>query len=517
MIRFTKEFVDSRTETKSYNGGDGLYLDVRNEGRAKSYMFGYSGRPVGEQGWQRVALGSAHAMTVKQAYAKADLCRQLLREGITPKQHRNEEKKRADKTRKNRITLLEAATDYRQHMLDTKQWIDIPRGGFANIARYVISDWIACSEFANAPLRTLGVDEVEAILKPRWGEAAMSKHAVHFLFQLFRWATDKDYYAGANPALFHDTSKLRGRMGPLPKGGHFEAPELEDMQRLMAYFRASPLARHPGFVTIPQMAELTGRDFRQIHRCRALGMFPHAYKTGKHKSAEWLIPIPEAEALAPFIYPLKDDPDPVPYVVQFLMLTLVRIGMACELKWDYVDAGLKKNIIIYPPGAHKSGHHSGRSYVVIVTPEIAKLLETMKRNRERGEVTSDFVFGRPRTLVGLDHLHNKPPSKVTTWEHINRAVAAIPEIVNKDLTPHGVRTCFTTWATDAEEPYPEPLIESTLGHKIRAMRENEANETYYRSAQFLNSRRKMMEEWEKVMLARCDVAPISNVIPLRTA
>ena len=74
MIRFTKEFVDSRTETKWYNGGDGLYLDVRNEGRAKSYMFGYNGRPVGEQGWQRVALGSAHDMTVKQAYAKAELC-----------------------------------------------------------------------------------------------------------------------------------------------------------------------------------------------------------------------------------------------------------------------------------------------------------------------------------------------------------------------------------------------------------------------------------------------------------
>jgi hypothetical protein len=297
--RFTKEFVDSVTETKSHNGGDGLYLDVRNEGRAKSYVFAYNGRPVGEEGWQRVALGSAHDMTVKQAYAKAELCRQLLREGISPKQHRNEEKKRADKTRKNRITLLEAAIEYLQFMLDTKQWIDVPKGGFANIARYIIgihapgssSDrridgWITVSEFANTPLRTIGIDEVEAILKPRWKEAAMSKHAVHFLFQLFRWVIDNDLYKGANPAVFHDTSKLRNRLGPLPKGGHFEAPELEDMQRLMAYVRASPLAHHPGFVTIPQMAQVTGRDFRQIHRCRELGMFPNAYKAHRRHHAD---------------------------------------------------------------------------------------------------------------------------------------------------------------------------------------------------------------------------------------
>ena len=154
-------------------------------------------------------------------------------------------------------------------MLDTKQWINSPTGGFANIARYVISGWIACSEFASAPLRTLGVDELEAILKPRWGEAAMSKHAVHFLFQLFRWATDKDYYAGANPAFFP-----RHRQAPAidwaatRRGWTFRGPRVGGYAAADGILSPSPLARHPGFVTIPQMAQLTGRDFPAIHRSR---------------------------------------------------------------------------------------------------------------------------------------------------------------------------------------------------------------------------------------------------------
>ena len=64
-------------------------------------------------------------------------------------------------------------------------------------------------------------------------------------------------------------------------------------------------------------------------------------------------------------------------------------------------------------------------------------------------------------------------------------MAAIPEIVNKDLTPHGMRTCFTTWATEAEEPYSSRLSMRRSAIRSRAMRENQANETYYRGAQFL--------------------------------
>jgi hypothetical protein len=513
-IPFTDQWVNTITVNGTYAGGRGLYLEVRNQGAARSYFHGYAGDKIGEPGWQHAPIGPARTLTVEQAYDKNETCRQMLREGSSPKNLSREEKKRSDNLRKNRITFSAAARQYHDHMVNSGQWIK-NRGG-DNSASTIRKKYIDFegSPFANMLLHDVHDNEIIALLQqPHLCTVPIMRRGVaHFCFQLFNWARKKFDYCKSNPAAWDKDSKLFAEFGPQPKCGMRVEPAMEELQHMVAHFYAGVPGRTPrhggkdGYITIPEMAHRQGLDFREIHYTRERGGFPGAIQA--RKNSYWLIPLDQAQAYAPFVNAPADDLNPIPSAILFALLTCTRISMACNLRWTYIERGMRgeprKGIITYPPAqngqdsGHKSGWHSNRPYVVVITPQVAALRERMQRRCQLGRVTSDFVFGHPKSLVGGTHYYNKPPSKTTAWEYWDEARTDIDAVFNKDIDMHAVRNTFGTWATD--HLYDQRLIDATLGHEKKAVIENKSNTSYLFNAVMIDKRREMMCEWENTIM-----------------
>ena len=75
-----------------------------------------------------------------------------------------------------------------------------------------------------------------------------------------------------------------------------------------------------------------------------------------------------------------------------------------------------------------------------------------------------------------------------------------------DITAHGFRSTFRTWAGDATI-FPREICEAALAHTIGSKVEN----AYMRST-MLAKRRKLMESWASYCTTP---APAGNVVPLK--
>jgi len=78
-----------------------------------------------------------------------------------------------------------------------------------------------------------------------------------------------------------------------------------------------------------------------------------------------------------------------------------------------------------------------------------------------------------------------------------------------DISVHGFRACFKTWAGE-DTPTPIEVIESSLAHGVISNKVEAA----YRRQDFFEKRRKLMEAWSE--FAGSGSEPVSsNVISMR--
>jgi integrase len=91
----------------------------------------------------------------------------------------------------------------------------------------------------------------------------------------------------------------------------------------------------------------------------------------------------------------------------------------------------------------------------------------------------------------------------------NMALLKVLERMGRgDLTAHGFRATFKTWATERTN-FPRELVEAALAHVL-----DDKTEAAYQRGDMLEKRRRLMDAWAE-FCAKC--APAGTVVSLRQA
>ena len=168
--------------------------------------------------------------------------------------------------------------------------------------------------------------------------------------------------------------------------------------------------------------------------------------------------------------------------LEFTILTAARSGESRGATWDEIDLDAALWTI---PAARMKAH---RPHVVPLSePALAMLREAAKL---RG--TGPFIFPGMKA--------DRPLSDMSL-------LAVLKRLGRTDITTHGMRAAFKTWASDATE-FPRELIEASLAHIV-----GDRAEQAYQRGSWLERRRRLMDAWAAFACA----LPADNVVTLAHA
>ena len=176
-----------------------------------------------------------------------------------------------------------------------------------------------------------------------------------------------------------------------------------------------------------------------------------------------------------FLAALRQQEGIAARALEFLILTAARTGEIIGARWNEIDR-LDKTWTV--PAARMKAHREHR--VPLSAPALA-ILEDMQRLRPADEGAS-FVF--PGGKAG------KPLSNMAFLMLLRRMGRA-------DLTAHGFRATFKTWASERTSTQNE-IVEASLAHTIGGKVEQA-----YRRGDLFEKRRRLMQQWSVF----CTTAP----------
>jgi integrase len=165
----------------------------------------------------------------------------------------------------------------------------------------------------------------------------------------------------------------------------------------------------------------------------------------------------------------------------FLILTASRTNEVIGARWPEIDVGTRLWAV---PGARMK---SGREHRVPLTSAVIMILEQMRGQDE------EFLFPGTRAGRGLSNM-----ALLKVLERMGRG----------DLTAHGFRASFKTWATERTN-FPRELVEAALAHVL-----GDKTEAAYQRGDMLEKRRRLMESWAEFCAKR---VPANTVVRLRQA
>jgi integrase len=151
--------------------------------------------------------------------------------------------------------------------------------------------------------------------------------------------------------------------------------------------------------------------------------------------------------------------------MRYVILTATRTGETIGARWPEIDLALK--VWTIPAERMKAG----RPHRVPLSPGAITILSELAEQKDGGD---GYVF--PGGKVG------RPLS--------NMALLALLERMERDdITTHGMRASFRTWAEE-QTSTPREVIEMALAHTIK-----DKAEAAYRRGDLLDKRRPLMEAW----------------------
>jgi integrase len=167
--------------------------------------------------------------------------------------------------------------------------------------------------------------------------------------------------------------------------------------------------------------------------------------------------------------------------LEFLVLTVVRNDEVRGTTWDEID--FAKKLWTIPPERMKGRRRGDRPHFVPLSDTAISLLEAMKPLR-----VNKYVFAGEKS--------DKPIGVRT----INKALS----LLRKDVTPHGFRTTFRSWA----EKHPrQDLVELCLAHTLNAAKATGVLPAIRQA--YLNEdpelRRPIMDDWAKFAMSEGSV------------
>jgi integrase len=198
------------------------------------------------------------------------------------------------------------------------------------------------------------------------------------------------------------------------------------------------------------------------------------------------LPYPELSA---FLIALRAQEGIAANALEFLILTAARTGEVIGARWNEIDF-LDKTWTV--PAARMKAR---REHRVPLSPRALSILTEMQATRE-GDDDNAFVF--PGRKAGT------PLSNMAFLMLLRRMARA-------DLTAHGFRATFKTWASERTS-FQNEIVETSLAHVIGG----KVEQAYMRGDLF-EKRRRLMQQWGTF----CTAAPThqrqATVTPLRAS
>jgi integrase len=173
--------------------------------------------------------------------------------------------------------------------------------------------------------------------------------------------------------------------------------------------------------------------------------------------------------------------------LEFLILTAGRTGEVIGARWGELDL-LDKTWVV--PAARMKAH---REHRVPLSPRAVAVLQDMQATRSGDNA---FVFPGPKPGKALSNV---------AFLRLLRRMGL------HDLTVHGFRATFKTWASERTS-FQNEIVEASLAHVTGG----KVEQAYMRGDMF-EKRRRLMQQWAMF----CTTAPArerqSNVMPLRAS
>jgi integrase len=190
-----------------------------------------------------------------------------------------------------------------------------------------------------------------------------------------------------------------------------------------------------------------------------------------------------------FLVGLREHDGVAARALEFLILTAARTGEVIGARWSEIDL-LDKTWTV--PATRMKAH---RGHRVPLSPSVLAILREMQELRS-GDNPDPFVFPGRKYGLALSNM---------------AFLMLLRRMRRGDLTAHGFRATFKTWASERTSVHDE-IAEAALAHVI-----GDKVGQAYRRGDLFEKRRRLMQHWATF----CTSAPVqrsqTNVTPLRAS
>jgi integrase len=193
--------------------------------------------------------------------------------------------------------------------------------------------------------------------------------------------------------------------------------------------------------------------------------------------------------LPAFLASLREQEGIAARALEFLILTAARTGEVVGAQWNEIDL-LDKTWTL--PASRMKAH---REHRVPLSPRVLAILEEMQAARI-GDADNDFVFPGGKAASGLSNM---------------AFLMLLRRMGRSDLTAHGFRATFKTWASERTS-FQNEIVEAALAHVIGGKVEQA-----YRRGDLFEKRRRLMQQWATFCTTASAQERQPNVTPLRAS
>jgi integrase len=501
LNRLTTKFVDTVTRNGRYADGGGLYLEVGANGKAKSFVFIFNRARFGGKNAGNIGVGSARTTSLAQARLSAQTYREQIRNGVDPLTQRQSERRQQWLADAKNVTFLALANEF----IDVKStgpeaWKPNTRtGALSALHRYL-------KPLHDYPVSEINASMIHTILRPIWQTTPAMARAVRLHAEcIFKWAIAK----GAFPADKANPASMKGPLGILlqdrqPPVTHRPSLHFRQVPVLMAKLRSFEPRTH---YTVGEAARAVGKARLTLHLALEDGklvgrkperpVFPGSWQSWEIKPADLFKVWPKKVEVVPGLRSVSI------YLIQFSILTAVRPGEARYMRWSEYDED--SGVWTLPWERTKMGRKIRRDHIVFLNDPDIEILDTLRKQQQRDDIKTEFVFGNYLTANNTSARIGQPPNGLAVLNLLHHYVGDD----TKDASMHGFRTSFGSWAT--EEGYPDKDIARAHGH-VAGLGATQVSRIYTRDAVRRDSLYRMMVHWGKYCISGDQPA---EIIPLR--
>jgi integrase len=461
-------FVETVKTKGMYPDGGGLYLQVGTGGAAKSWLFRFN--VAGKD--RQMGLGPSHTVGLAAARELARQCREMRLQGVDPIEARNA-KRLDDKLAAGKdVTFQHCAEGW----MATKVSSWVPRRATFTKRRLEVYVY---PKLGSLPVQKIDSDLVHQVLvqKVEDNEGALKplheakpptcEEVRQYIEGTLNWAIAKRYIVGDNPA------SLKGPIGillpPIEKFHvvkHHPYLPFEEAGAFMAKLRAY-VDDHEGRCKVcnsPRVKEIDEARLSGVPFAKLASRFGMTHVTlWKHFNKNHHL---TGRVVAPQ-HPMSA------YLLEFIMLTAVRVSQASDAKWK--EFNLPAKLWTCPWQRTKTGKKTKTDHVIPLSDPAIAILDAMEKIQRANGIQSEFVF--PGDSNGHMSRHSAPQFLRLSLER-------------PDLTIHGFRTTFRSWVKQYYSNY-QVAAEMALDHAVPG----EQLKMYTRAADLLEQRQMLLNAW----------------------